>query len=69
MGILQSFNQWRESRYENHLSNMEAQNKCPDCNGRGYHTYPVNEFVYLSNQLECPGCNGSGQFSDWSEIK
>ncbi|AGK55417.1 hypothetical protein B1NLA3E_18365 [Bacillus sp. 1NLA3E] len=69
MGLFEAYNQWKVSRYENHVSNMESQNKCPDCNGRGYHSYPANEFVYYSNPSECPGCNGSGLFTDWTGLK
>lgn len=69
MGILDAYNQWRVSRYDNHVSNMRSQNKCPDCRGKGYHAYPVNEFVYYTDSYECPGCNGTGQYSDWNELR
>lgn len=68
MGLLNSFNQWKETRYQNHLSNMKEHGKCPDCQGRGYTVYPYNEFAYF-NSFECPGCQGSGQYADWDEMR
>ncbi|HLO12074.1 MAG TPA: methionine aminopeptidase [Pseudoneobacillus sp.] len=66
MGLMSSFNDWRASRYENHVSQMREENKCPDCYGRGFMMYPFNEFTYQAHSLECPGCNGSGLYTDWS---
>lgn len=68
MGLLDAYQNWKESRYENHVNNMKSQNKCPDCYGKGFHSFPVNEFVYYSNPYDCPGCNGSGLYSDWEQI-
>ncbi|TWE08421.1 hypothetical protein FB550_101444 [Neobacillus bataviensis] len=68
MGLLNSFNQWKEARYQNHVSTMKEQGKCPDCEGRGYTVYPYNEFAYF-NSFECPGCQGSGHYADWEEMR
>jgi DnaJ-class molecular chaperone len=69
MGLLNSFNDWRQARYENHLSQMKELNKCPDCYGRGYFVYPAIEYTYLELSPECTGCNGSGRYNDWESIK
>lgn len=68
MGLLNTLNQWKETRYQNHVAAMKEQNKCPDCHGRGYTIYPYTEFAYL-NSFECPGCQGSGNYSDWEETR
>jgi DnaJ-class molecular chaperone len=68
MGLLNVFNQWKETRYQNHIANMKEQGKCPDCLGKGYSVYPYNEFAYY-HSLECPGCQGSGLFLDWEETE
>ncbi|MHC0036981.1 methionine aminopeptidase [Pseudoneobacillus sp. C159] len=65
MGLLSAFNDWRNTRYENHLSEMREANKCPDCYGRGFLVYPASEISYLPQSFDCPGCNGSGHFNDW----
>lgn len=65
MGLFNALNQWRNARYENHLTNMKDQNKCPDCHGKGYYAFSANEFVYYAAPYECPGCNGSGLYTDW----
>lgn len=69
MGLLNSYNEWKVSRQQQHVSNMQSQNKCPDCNGRGFYTFPVNEFVHYTNPYDCPGCNGSGTYEGWSELR
>jgi len=33
LSLFNALNQWRNTRYENHLANMKDQNKCPDCHG------------------------------------
>lgn len=67
MGILNAFDQWISSRYENHVSKMESQERCPDCLGKGFHTYPwASEFFLHENSHQCTGCNGSGHYYDWS---
>ncbi|HJV16566.1 MAG TPA: methionine aminopeptidase [Bacillales bacterium] len=68
MGLIQSYNQWLETRHQNHIANMQSQGKCPDCNGRGFTVYPYNEFAYYSS-FECPGCQGSGLFSAWEQMQ
>lgn len=67
MGLLSAFNDWRASRYENHLSQMKEANKCPDCYGRGFLIYPSSEISYHTSSFDCPGCNGSGQYSRWED--
>ncbi|HET7577854.1 MAG TPA: methionine aminopeptidase [Bacillales bacterium] len=65
MGFLNTFTNWRAERYEKHRSTMQAQGKCPDCNGRGFAMPPL---VFDDvTPFDCPGCNGSGQYSDWEE--
>lgn len=64
MGLLNAFNEWKTTRYENRIAKMKEENKCPDCNGRGFLTYPASEYAFYNN-LDCPGCDGSGQFTDW----
>jgi DnaJ-class molecular chaperone len=68
MGLIQAFNQWKTTRYENHLAQMREENKCPECYGRGFVVYPAQEFVYYSNPLDCPGCNGTGLYTEWSKL-
>jgi DnaJ-class molecular chaperone len=68
MGLLGAFNDWRASRHENHIAQMKEENKCPDCNGRGFLIYPTTEMSYLVHSLDCPGCNGSGHFSEWENL-
>lgn len=68
MGLLNAFHQWREARYQHHLSRMRNQGKCPDCYGRGFTVYPYNEFSYY-NSFECPSCQGSGNYTDWEQLQ
>jgi DnaJ-class molecular chaperone len=68
MGLLNAYNQWKENKYQNFVSNMKYQGKCPDCHGRGYTVYPYNEFAYF-NSYECPGCQGSGLYQDWEQAR
>ncbi|MFD2443792.1 methionine aminopeptidase [Bacillus sp. CGMCC 1.16607] len=65
MGLLSAFNDWRASRYENHVTQMKEENKCPDCSGQGYFIYPTTDFTYNANTFDCVGCNGSGLYSEW----
>lgn len=65
MGLLNSFQDWKASRYEKKISEMQSQGICPDCHGKGVNTFPLNDY-YLANVYDCPGCNGSGSFSDWA---
>ncbi|WP_078547983.1 methionine aminopeptidase [Litchfieldia alkalitelluris] len=64
MGLIDTLNDWLTSRNERRLEQMESLGLCPDCNGRGFHTFNSYEFYY-SNPIDCIGCNGSGTFSDW----
>jgi DnaJ-class molecular chaperone len=66
VGILNSYNEWKNSRYQRHVSLMEEQDKCPDCFGKGYYVFPVNEFVYNVTPMDCQGCNGTGTFTEWT---
>ncbi|MCL6570513.1 MAG: methionine aminopeptidase [Bacillus sp. (in: Bacteria)] len=68
MGLLNSFNQWKETRYQNHISTMKEQGKCPDCHGRGYAVSPYDEYAYF-NSIECTGCLGSGHYSEWADLR
>ncbi|MBP2239614.1 DnaJ-class molecular chaperone [Cytobacillus eiseniae] len=65
MGILNTFNEWRATRYEKHVSRMKSDNKCPECYGRGFPIYPGTEYAYYTNIVECPGCGGTGVYTDW----
>lgn len=65
MGLLSTFNDWRTTRYENHVAEMKEENKCPDCYGRGFLIYPSSELSFHANSFDCPGCNGSGQYGEW----
>jgi RNA polymerase subunit RPABC4/transcription elongation factor Spt4 len=69
MGLLNAYNEWKNSRYQRHLTAMKDQDKCPDCFGRGYYIYPANEFVYNVNPHDCPGCNGTGTYTEWENLK
>lgn len=69
MGLLNAFNDWRTSRYENHVSQMKELNKCPECYGKGYVIYPAIEFTYQPMSYDCHGCNGSGNYSVWEDSK
>ncbi|MBM7585591.1 DnaJ-class molecular chaperone [Bacillus pakistanensis] len=69
MGLLNAINEWRTSRYENHVSKMKEANNCPECRGRGFLLYPANEYSYSADQFNCNGCNGSGLYSDWDNLR
>jgi DnaJ-class molecular chaperone len=64
--FLNALSEWKTARYEKKISEMRSQGICPDCHGKGFHSLPLNEFLY-TDVYDCPGCNGSGLFSDWSE--
>lgn len=68
MGLLNSFNEWRTARYQNHVSKMKEANKCPDCHGRGFSLYPGNEYAFYTSQYNCSGCNGTGLYSEWEGL-
>lgn len=65
MHLLHTFQQWRETRYENHLLQMKDKNKCPDCSGRGFHVYPAHELAFFNESLDCPSCSGTGLYNEW----
>jgi DnaJ-class molecular chaperone len=69
MGLWDAITQWQASRYEKHVSKMEAEGKCPDCYGKGFNISVVSEYAYYTDSNECPGCNGSGSFADWNSAK
>ncbi|MFE8702170.1 methionine aminopeptidase [Cytobacillus sp. FJAT-54145] len=65
MGLIDAFNEWISSRYENHISKMELENRCPDCYGKGFQLYPhAIELVPYDGLYDCPSCNGSGLFTN-----
>lgn len=64
LGIFNQVTSWMAAQNERRKAEMEAKGICPDCYGKGYNIYALNEFTY-SNLYDCPGCNGSGQYSDW----
>lgn len=68
MGLLNTYNQWKETRYQNHVFRMKKKGKCPDCKGRGYTVYPYHEFAYY-HSYECLGCRGSGLYMDWAKLQ
>ncbi len=66
LGLFNQVNSWMKARNERRLADMEAKGICPDCYGKGYNTYALNEFTY-SNLYDCPGCSGSGLYTDWAQ--
>jgi DnaJ-class molecular chaperone len=68
MGLLNVYQEWKDSRYQKHVSNMREQDKCPDCYGRGYHIFPATEFVYNVTPYDCQGCDGTGTFEQWTNL-
>lgn len=67
LGILNGFSQWKQSRYEKVVTDMESLGKCPDCRGKGFTSSYSS--VYIPNFdafFDCPGCNGTGNFTDWN---
>lgn len=67
MGIINSFSKWRENRYEQRITEMQAKGLCPDCRGLGINTIGLNEYLNYS-LYHCPGCDGTGQYSDWVNL-
>ncbi|WP_146811815.1 MULTISPECIES: methionine aminopeptidase [Aneurinibacillus] len=59
--------EWKAALYEKKIAKMQAQGKCPDCNGIGANPLIMHEFAYI-DRYDCPGCNGSGLFSDWAKV-
>lgn len=68
MGLFNVYNHWNKTRYQNFVSTMKEQGKCPECRGKGYIVHPYNEFTFY-NSYDCPGCHGSGLYQDWEEMK
>ncbi|MBD8067458.1 methionine aminopeptidase [Bacillus sp. PS06] len=66
MGLINTVNDWITSRYEKKVKQMEDLGLCPDCHGRGFHTFNTYE-LYFTNPVDCIGCNGSGNFAEWYE--
>lgn len=66
MGLFNAINQWRESRYDNHVEKMRGLDKCPDCRGRGMQYYAGHEYMFMDDDAyHCASCEGSGLFSVW----
>ncbi len=66
MGLLNSINDWISSRYERKIEQMENLGLCPECNGKGFHTFNAYDFYY-TKPYNCVGCNGTGSFTEWFE--
>ena len=54
------------SSTKNVRSAMSYQNRCPECDGRGYHEYPravarSEGKDYYIVEIECEECSGSGE--------
>jgi len=48
---------------------MSYQNRCPECDGRGYHEYPravarSEGKDYYIVEIECEECSGSGEINN-----
>lgn len=67
MGIYDAYQDWKNSRYENHVAKMREENKCPDCHGKGYLFFPGNLFMYHADSFDCAGCGGSGLYDEWNK--
>lgn len=48
---------------------MEEKGLCPECYGKGFHTFTGHEYSFYGSTLDCPGCEGSGLYSDWSALQ
>ncbi len=62
MGFFNIVTEWKNQRFQNHMTHMKSIGKCPECNGS--RITPTFRAMYTAPPL-CPGCNGSGLFSDW----
>ncbi|SDZ55847.1 hypothetical protein SAMN05421736_11728 [Evansella caseinilytica] len=67
MGLFSAISDWKTARYEKKVAIAKAEGKCPDCNGRGFHTI-ANEYMYAASYYDCPGCEGSGSYDDWAGL-
>lgn len=68
MNLFNTFLEWKDSRYQQHVSLMKEQNKCPECNGKGYFIVPTTEFVYSIPPYDCYPCNGTGTYTEWTNL-
>lgn len=68
MGLLNTYNEWKNSRNQKHISLMKEQDKCPECYGRGYYIFPANDFIYNIPPYDCYACNGTGTFTEWTNF-
>jgi DnaJ-class molecular chaperone len=59
MGLRNIIDYLRVSLYEDLFLMIEAQEKCQDCDGKGF-KFDTNEFVLIDNTYKCSTCNGSG---------
>lgn len=66
MGIWSFLSEWKNAQYEKRVSEMQALNKCPDCQGKGFQAIMLQGFYYTGS-FDCYGCDGSGLFSDWEK--
>lgn len=67
MGLFGSFQKWKAAKYENHISVMREENRCPECNGRGFLIYPASIYLYHSESMNCLSCSGTGLYEDWEK--
>ncbi|ASV69473.1 methionine aminopeptidase [Cytobacillus sp. FSL W7-1323] len=66
MGLLNAFNEWRETRYANHVEKMKDLEKCPDCRGKGFQYFAGQEYMFMDDDAYyCASCNGSGEYDIW----
>lgn len=59
MGLRNVFELIRVAQYEDFFLMLESQEKCQDCDGKGFN-FNNNDFVLIDNSHKCPSCNGSG---------
>jgi DnaJ-class molecular chaperone len=69
MGLFNTISEWNSQRQEKHHSKMKEKGYCPQCNGKGFHTYAGHEYAFYSSTLDCPGCEGSGTYADWNSVQ
>jgi DnaJ-class molecular chaperone len=63
MGLSNVFELLRVAQYEDLFLMLESQEKCQDCDGKGFN-FNSNEFVLIDNTHKCSSCNGSGFRAD-----
>jgi DnaJ-class molecular chaperone len=60
VGLRNIFDYLRVSLYEDLFLMIESQEKCQECDGKGFKFDTTNEFVLIDNTHKCTTCNGSG---------